>query len=66
MTKIIHLPTSHRDRGSAPKMPASMENIVAIRMLRAVSVTGARRAEGELLDRVWIWINESGWGGDIQ
>jgi hypothetical protein len=66
MTKIMHLPTPQRDRGSAPMKPVAMQNVVAIRTLRRVPMIRARQAELELLDRIRIWINEGGGGGDVQ
>ena len=66
MAKIMHLQTSHRDCGSAPLKPVTMPNVLAIGAPADAPVTKARHAQLELLDRVQIWINEGGGGGDVQ
>jgi hypothetical protein len=66
MTKIMHLPTPYRDRGPAPVRPVTMQNVLAIGTPTEAPMTKARHAELELLDRVRIWINEGGGGGDVQ
>lgn len=66
MTKIMHLQASHRDRSSAPVKPLTMPNVLAIGAPADAPTTKARPAELELLDRIRIWINEGGGGGDVQ
>jgi hypothetical protein len=66
MTRIMHLTTPHRDRGSAPVKPVTMQNVLAIGSPLDAPMTKPRHAELELLDRVRIWINEGGGGGDVQ
>jgi hypothetical protein len=43
-----------------------MPNVLAIGAPADAPVTKARHAQLELLDRVQIWINEGGGGGDVQ
>jgi hypothetical protein len=65
MTKIIPLPASRRDCGPAVT-PITVQNVVAIGTPSDVPITRVRNVELELLDRIRIWINEGGGGGDVQ
>lgn len=66
MTKIIHLRTPQRNCTSASINPVTKQNVVAISTAQRVPVPKAYLAESGLLDRIRVWIDEGGGGGDIQ
>lgn len=66
MKKIVHPPTSHRDRDPVPMKPITIPNFVAIRTNPDSLIIAARRDDWELLDHVGIPINEVRGEGDAQ
>ncbi len=66
MTKIMHLPAPQRNITLVPMNPAGRQNVVAIRTFQRDPMRRAYHPESELLDRIQVWINEGGRGGDIQ
>ena len=66
MRRTMHLPPPRRAPGSAPTKAVVIQNMRAIRTPPGVPMPRLRRADLELLDRIAIWINEGGAGGDVQ
>ncbi len=66
MTRTMPLPMPRRNLALAPMKPVARPNVVTTATFQWDPMTRTYHPESELLDRIRVWVNEGGSGGDIQ